>query len=109
MAYTFDKAHATAPTPHHTQYFEMISNRGIYHDGWYANTTPPHGPWILNAPLPDPTDYKWELYNLNDLASTSSFTSPAAVVKRTRRFCRHAATQRPVNRWVLPVPHEPET
>ncbi|SHG58554.1 arylsulfatase [Kaistia soli DSM 19436] len=66
MAYTFDKANADAPTKHTTQYFEMIANRGIYHDGWYANTTPPHGPWILNAPLPAPTDYKWELYNLKD-------------------------------------------
>jgi len=44
----------------------MIANRGIYNDGWYANTTPPHGPWILNAPLPAPKDYKWELYNLNE-------------------------------------------
>jgi arylsulfatase A-like enzyme len=33
MVYTFDKANANAPTTHHTQYFEMISNRGIYHDG----------------------------------------------------------------------------
>ena len=32
-----------------------------------------------------------------------SFTIPAAVVKRTRRFCRQAATQRLVNRCVLPV------
>jgi arylsulfatase A-like enzyme len=76
MAYTFKKANANAPTTHHTQYFEMISNRGIFQDGWYANTTPPHGPWILNAPLPAPNDYKWELYNLtedysqyNDLAA----------------------------------------
>src|SRR6266850_2650345 len=76
MAYTFDKANASAPSKRTTQYFEMIANRGIYHDGWYANTTPPHGPWILNAPLPSPTDYKWELYNLeedysqaNDLAA----------------------------------------
>jgi len=76
MAYTFKKANANAPTTHHTQYFEMISNRGIFQDGWYANTTPPHGPWILNAPLPAPPDYKWELYNLtedysqfNDLAA----------------------------------------
>jgi arylsulfatase len=44
----------------------MIANRGIYKDGWYANTTPPHGPWILNAPLPPIADYKWELYNLNE-------------------------------------------
>ena len=76
MVYTFDKASTSAPSTRKTQYFEMISNRGIYHDGWYACTTPPHGPWILNAPLPAPTDYKWELYNLaedysqaNDLAA----------------------------------------
>ena len=76
MVYTFDKANANAPSTRKTQYFEMITNRGIYHDGWYANTTPPHGPWILNAPLPAPNDYKWELYNLtedysqaNDLAA----------------------------------------
>jgi arylsulfatase A-like enzyme len=66
MLYLFDKANANAPSARKTQYFEMISNRGIYHDGWYANTTPPHGPWILNAPLPAPEDYKWELYNLAD-------------------------------------------
>ncbi|HEX4485415.1 MAG TPA: arylsulfatase [Terriglobales bacterium] len=74
MAYTFTKP--DAPSTRKTQYFEMIANRGIYHDGWYACTTPPHGPWILNAPLPSPTDYKWELYDLtkdytqaNDLAT----------------------------------------
>jgi arylsulfatase A-like enzyme len=76
MMYTFDKKNENAPTNHHVQYFEMIANRGIYKDGWYANTTPPHGPWILNAPLPPIEDYKWELYNLtedysqaNDLAA----------------------------------------
>jgi arylsulfatase len=76
MTYTFDKASADVASTRKTQYFEMISNRGIYNDGWYANTTPPHGPWILNAPLPAPDDYKWELYNLtedysqaNDLAA----------------------------------------
>jgi arylsulfatase A-like enzyme len=76
MMYTFKQANANAPTTHHTQYFEMISNRGIYQDGWYANTHPPVPPWILNAPMPSPNDYKWELYNLtedysqnNDLAA----------------------------------------
>jgi arylsulfatase A-like enzyme len=64
MVYTFDKANTNAPSTRTTQYFEMVSNRGIYHEGWYACTTPPHGPWILNAPLPSPTDYKWELYDL---------------------------------------------
>jgi len=76
IAYTFDKANANAPSTHKIQYFEMVSNRGIYNDGWYANTTPPHGPWVLNAPLPPINEYKWELYNLtedysqaNDLAA----------------------------------------
>ena len=76
MAYTFDKANANAPSTRKTQYFEMIGNRGIYHDGWYACTTPPVPPWMLNAPMPDVNDYKWELYNLaedysqaNDLAA----------------------------------------
>ena len=66
MMYTFDKANANAPSPHKIQYFEMISNRGIYNDGWYANTTPPVPPWVLNAKMPDVADYKWELYNLKD-------------------------------------------
>jgi hypothetical protein len=77
MEYTWPQENADAPSTRTTQYFEMIANRGIYHDGWYANTTPPHGPWNLNAPLPSPTDYKWELYNLaedysqaNDLAAS---------------------------------------
>src|SRR5438477_6695193 len=76
MAYTFDKANANAPSTRKTQYFEMISNRGIYNEGWYANTTPPVAPWVLNAPMPDVNNYKWELYNLdqdysqaNDLAA----------------------------------------
>jgi arylsulfatase A-like enzyme len=66
MAYTFKKANADVPSTRKTQYFEMVANRGIYHEGWYANTVPPHGPWILNAPLPPIADYKWELFNLND-------------------------------------------
>ena len=43
MVYTFDKANAAAASTRTTQYFEMAGNRGIYHDGWYANTTPPRG------------------------------------------------------------------
>ena len=77
MAYTFDSANAKAPSKRDTQYFEMFSNRGIYHDGWYACTTPPEAVWLLGAkPLPPVNDYKWELYNItedysqaNDLAA----------------------------------------
>jgi len=67
MVYTFDKANANAPSKRQTQYFEMFANRGIYHDGWYACTTPPAPPWLLGtAKLPDVLDYKWELYNIAD-------------------------------------------
>ena len=75
MAYTFDKADANVPSKRDTQYFEMIGNRAIYHDGWMASTTPPKPPWMLGAELPPMADYKWELYNVakdfsqyNDLA-----------------------------------------
>ncbi len=44
MAYTFDKANANAKSKRDTQYFEMVGNRAIYHDGWIASTTPPAPP-----------------------------------------------------------------
>jgi len=34
MMYTWDNASAAAPTRHTAQYFEMLGNRAIYHDGW---------------------------------------------------------------------------
>ena len=68
MAYTWDKANANAKTTHTTQYFEMLGNRSIYHDGWVAATTPITLPWELSsAPPPDViTGYKWELYNVQE-------------------------------------------
>ena len=64
LAYTFDKANADAPSKHETQYFEMVGNRAIYHDGWVAATTPPVAPWLLGAKMPELGDYHWELYNV---------------------------------------------
>ena len=76
MAYTFNQANAKAPSKHETQYFEMVGNRAIYHDGWVAATTPPVAPWLLGAKMPALSDYHWELYNVakdfsenNDLAA----------------------------------------
>jgi arylsulfatase len=80
MAYTFDKANADKPSDHRTQYFELVANRAIYHDGWVAATTPLTPPWVLTAPaVADPaTAFKWELYDLrhdwtenHDLAATN--------------------------------------
>jgi len=67
MAYTFDSANANVPSKRETQYFEMLGNRALYHDGWIAVTPPPQPPWLLGtAPMPPLTDYKWELYNIAD-------------------------------------------
>ena len=78
MAYTWDKANAEAPSTRTTQYFEMLGNRAIYHDGWVAATTPATLPWELSTATPPDviTGYNWELYNVredptefNDLAA----------------------------------------
>ncbi len=67
MAYTFDKANANVPSRHDTQYFEMMADRAIYHDGWVAATTPPRAAWDIATPPPkDPVNgVKWELYNVS--------------------------------------------
>ena len=45
MAYTFDKANANAPSTHKTQYFEMMGDHAIYHEGWIASTKVMRPPW----------------------------------------------------------------
>jgi arylsulfatase len=71
LLYTFNNPNA--PEKHTTQYFEIIGNQGIYHDGWMANTTPKRLPWQGRGPSnPDPfNDYSWELYNLTEDYSQS--------------------------------------
>ena len=64
LVYTFDNA--KAPTQHTTQYFELVGNRAIYKDGWMASTTPLRLPWVTMGSEPNPDDFKWELYNVNE-------------------------------------------
>src|SRR5262245_64724464 len=45
MVYTFDKANANAPSTRRTQYFEMMGDHAIYHDGWIASTKVMRPPW----------------------------------------------------------------
>lgn len=77
MAYTWDKTGTNAAPRRTTQYFEMLGNRAIYHEGWLAATSPANLPWELSSGTPPDviTGYKWELYNVaedptefNDLA-----------------------------------------
>ena len=68
MAYTWDKANANGATRHTAQYFEMLGNRALYHDGRVAATTPATLPWELSTKMPPDviTGYNWELYNVNE-------------------------------------------
>jgi arylsulfatase len=108
MVYTFDKANANAPSKRTTQYFEMFANRGIYHEGWYAATTPPEPPWLVGTkPLPPVEQYKWELYNItedfsqaNDLAAKE----PEKLKEMQAIFLTEAAKYQvlPLDNSVLP-------
>jgi arylsulfatase len=64
LVYTFDSP--KTPTRHTTQYFELVGNRAIYKDGWMASTTPLRLPWVTIGQEPNPDDFKWELYNINE-------------------------------------------
>jgi arylsulfatase len=96
MAYTFVQANANAPSKRDTQYFEMLGNRAIYHDGWIAATTPPAPPWAMGtAKMPEVVNgYTWELYNIaedyseyNDLAASN----PAKLHELQALFLTEAA------------------
>jgi arylsulfatase len=66
LAYTFDKANANTPSTHHTQYFEMLSDRALYQEGWIASTKVIRPPWHLIGPMnQNPAEnVTWELYDL---------------------------------------------
>lgn len=75
-----------APTEHHTQYFEMLGHRSLYHDGWRAvcpwpgssfSEGRPFGTALLAEDLRKLDVHGWELYHVDqdptetsDLAST---------------------------------------
>ena len=64
LVYTFDSP--KTPTRHTSQYFELVGNRAMYKDGWIASTTPLRLPWVTVGQEPNPDDFKWELYNINE-------------------------------------------
>ena len=66
FAYTFDKANANAPSTHKTQYFEMMGDHAIYHEGWIASTKVIRPPWDVAGPVnQNPfNNCTWELYDL---------------------------------------------
>ena len=63
MRYSFDDA--TAKDRRTTQYFEMLTNRAIYDDGWVAASR--FGvPWQTAGREGNFLDAPWELYNVNE-------------------------------------------
>ncbi|HTS94277.1 MAG TPA: arylsulfatase [Stellaceae bacterium] len=66
MMYTFDAGNANAPSRRKTQYFEMMGERGVYHEGWFAATKVGRKPWENVAPPLDLANTQWELYDLNN-------------------------------------------
>lgn len=97
MNYSFDNA--TAPDTHKTQYFEMIGNRAIYHDGWFAGTIH-KAPWEAKPRHPLTEDV-WELYNVNEdfsQANNLADKNPEKLVELQKQFMEEA-----VKYNVLPI------
>jgi arylsulfatase A-like enzyme len=67
FAYTFDAKNAKAPSRHKTQYFEMMGQYALYHEGWLLSTKVNRAPWeAFGAANPDPLNNQvLELYDLN--------------------------------------------
>lgn len=67
FAYTFDADNADAPSARRTQYFEMMGQWALYHDGWLLSTEVNRAPWqAFGAANPDPLNKQvLQLYDLN--------------------------------------------
>jgi arylsulfatase A-like enzyme len=97
MAYTFDDA--KAESRHKVQYFEMIGNRAIYADGWFAGTIH-KAPWEMK-PRAALLDDKWELYDTRadfSLADDLAAKNPAKLKELQELFLKEA-----VKYNVLPI------
>jgi arylsulfatase len=97
MTYAF--ADANAQSRHVTQYFEILGNRGIYHDGWLAGTVH-KAPWEAQPRHPLEQDV-WELYDTrNDfsLADDLAAKNPQKLKELQALFLKEAETNQ-----VLPI------
>jgi len=73
FAYTFDAKNAKVPSRHTTQYFEMMGQWALYHEGWLLSTKVNRAPWeAFGAANPDPLNNQvLELYDLDEDFSQS--------------------------------------
>jgi arylsulfatase len=93
FAYTFSDP--TAPNRRHTQVFEMAQNLGIYHDGWWAGTTPMAAPWEFAKKIGlNLSDRHWELYHISkdfSQATDLAKADPARLEEMKKLFFSEAA------------------
>jgi arylsulfatase len=95
FAYTFDSKNAKTPSRHRTQYFEMIGQWALYHDGWFLSTQVNRAPWqAFGAANPDPLNKQvFQLYNLNeDFSQVDDIAAkyPKKVAEMRKRFVAEA-------------------
>jgi arylsulfatase len=73
MTESFDNA--DVPEFHTTQYFEMVGNRGVYHNGWTA-CTKHRTPWLAGVQtMPAFDDDVWELYSPDDWSQSNNLAA----------------------------------
>jgi arylsulfatase len=90
MGYSFDDA--KAKDRHLTQYFEILGNRAIYHDGWFAGTVH-RAPWEPKPRRPLLEDV-WELYDVRadfSLANDLAQANPKKLAEMQALFLKEAA------------------
>jgi arylsulfatase len=64
MRYSFDDP--AAPSRRTTQYFEILGNRAIYHEGWVAACFHGRPPWVRSQAVDFGEGERWELYRVDD-------------------------------------------
>jgi arylsulfatase A-like enzyme len=92
MVYTFEDA--KAPSERVTQYFEMLGNRALYHNGWVAGCLHGRLPWETGGGGLSFDEDTWELYNIEDdfsQANDLAAKEPAKLRDLQDRFMAEAA------------------
>jgi len=95
FAYTFDAKNAKVPSRHKTQYFEMMGQWALYHEGWLLSTKVNRAPWeAFGAANPDPLNNQvLQLYNLDkDFSQSQDLASeyPEKVKELKKLFIEEA-------------------
>jgi len=95
FAYTFDAKNAKEPSRHETQYFEMMGQWALYHEGWLLSTKVNRAPWEAFGPAnPDPLNNQvLELYDLTkDFSQSQNLADryPDKVKKLKKLFIEEA-------------------